>query len=187
MLTRAGKLMGVLGQVGRMVCLACALALWAGPAPAGPGSGAGADILFAAVRGAVPAEVTDALWRDVFAAFLAPSPDGTGLVDEGGRPAPFRAEVRDLNADGVDEIFVIGGNAFLSGFTGSSIWLFIRRAGGAYEPEFGFPAFAYEVLPETRAGFPDLRFGGPGFCWPVWRWDGARYTYLRSDGECSSN
>lgn len=153
-------------------------------APGVAWAGSGADILFGDVRGKVPAEVTDAIYRDFFAAFLTPSADGTELLDEGGRPAPFRAELRDLNGDGIDEIFVIGGNAYLSGFTGSSIWLFIRSADGAYQPYLGFPAFAYEVLPETNKGFPDLKFGGPGFCQAVWRWDGAQYGYLRSEGEC---
>ena len=72
----------------------------------------------------------------------------------------------------------------MSGYTGSSIWLFIRTPDGTYTPHLGFPAASYEILPEARGGFPDLKFGGPGFCQAVWRWDGADYRFLRKEGQC---
>jgi hypothetical protein len=152
--------------------------------PGAAWAGTGADILFRDASGAIPAEAAEAIYRDFFSQFLTPSADGTALLDEGGRPAGFQATVEDLNHDGVDEIFVIGGNTYLSGYTGSSIWLFVRDPDGTYAPHLGFPAAAYEILPEASHGFPDLRFGGPGFCRPVWRWDGADYQFLRKDGQC---
>jgi hypothetical protein len=147
-------------------------------------AGAGADILFKDLRGVVPEEVVETLYRDFYASFLTTSEDGRQLLDEGGRPAQFQAMVEDLNKDGIDEIFVLGGNTFLSGHAGSSVWLFIHDADGRYRQQLGFPAASYEILPETSNGFPDLRFGGPGFCQAVWHWSGVDYEYLRKDGQC---
>lgn len=157
---------------------------WVGDALAGTGAGTGGEILFKDLRGVLPAEVAETIYRDFYASFLTPSEDGREMLDEGGRATLFEATVEDLNRDGVNEIFVVGGNTYLSGYTGSSIWLFVRDAEGRYRQYLGFPAAAYEILPETNEGFSDLRFGGPGFCLAVWRWNGADYEYLRREGQC---
>ena len=33
------------------------------------------------------------------------------------------------------------------------------------------------------AGYPDLSIGGPGFCFPVWRWNGREYANQRFEYE----
>lgn len=94
---------------------------------------------------------------------------------------PFTAEVlpTDLNRDGIEELFVVYGNSFTSGHTGSSVVLFIKNAAGQYESNLGFPGTAPDVLPTTSKGYPDLVIGGPGFSYPVWRWNGKKYDLLR--------
>jgi hypothetical protein len=45
---------------------------------------------------------------------------------------------------------------------------------------FGFATFL-----ETRGkdNWPDLQLGGPGFCFPVYRWDGYIYELNRKEYE----
>jgi hypothetical protein len=37
-----------------------------------------------------------------------------------------------------------------------------------------------DALSTTSLGYPDLLIGGPGFEFPVWRWDGNAYAYNRT-------
>ena len=59
--------------------------------------------------------------------------------------------------------------------------LFIRDPAGNLKPHLGFPAASADPLPERNEGYPDLLIGGPGFCFAVWRWNGASYEHLRND------
>jgi hypothetical protein len=101
-----------------------------------------------------------------------------------------RVEVVDLNGDGVDEVFVEWGNLCTSGNTGRSISLLIKDPAGQYAGNLGFPASSYEKLATKERGFPDLVFGGPGFCHGVWQWTGTKYDYKCSleetPGGCAS-
>ena len=92
---------------------------------------------------------------------------------------PFAAVVMptDMNKDGQEEIFIFFGNTYTSGMTGSSIALFIKDAQGVYKDQLGFPSTVPDALMETSLGYPDLLIGGPGFEYPVWRWDGKAYVY----------
>jgi hypothetical protein len=94
---------------------------------------------------------------------------------------PFEAFVypTDLNKDGKEEIFVSFGNSFTSGATGQSIVLFIKDASGIYQMQLGFPGTVPEAMPAVANKYPDLVIGGPGFEFPVWRWNGKEYTLHR--------
>jgi len=94
--------------------------------------------------------------------------------------ALYSVSVVDLNGDGVPEVFVTGGSRHRSWRANTSIWLFTKDANGSYAKHFGFPIFSYRVLKSKSNGFADIRFGGRGFCDPVWRWDGEAYKYHRS-------
>lgn len=105
------------------------------------------------------------------------SADGTTLEDaQCGNLAPA-TEIVDLNGDGVVEVFVLWGNACTSGGTGRSLTLFVRDAAGLYAPTLGFPAIAWTKLTTQPSGWPDLVFGGPGFCHGVWRYHAGRYEF----------
>ena len=78
-----------------------------------------------------------------------------------------------------EEIFVLFGNSFTSGMTGTSIIVFIADKSGAYRMNLGFPGTLPDALSTNNMGYPDLLIGGPGFEFPVWRWNGKEYIFSR--------
>jgi hypothetical protein len=38
----------------------------------------------------------------------------------------------------------------------------------------------YRHPSDKHPGFPDLQFGGMGWCEAVWRWDGQTYRHLKN-------
>lgn len=105
--------------------------------------------------------------------------------DKDSKEYPFTAMVlpTDLNKDGIEEIFVSFGNSYTSGNTGSSIVLFIKNATGKYETNLGFPGTVPDAFTTLSKGYPDLLIGGPGFEFPVWRWNGKAYDFLKKVNE----
>lgn len=132
--------------------------------------------LFAAT--ATPLSVADQnAIHAIFATWYPLSADGLQFHDEACGNIPVQTESIDLNADGVPEVFVTYGNSCNSGATGSRITLFVKDKSGTWRDQLGFPAFGYDILPTSNAGYPDLQFGGPGFCFGVWSWDGSNYVF----------
>ena len=90
---------------------------------------------------------------------------------------------RDLNGDGRPEAVVIEGGTFCYGNTGTGFWLLSKQPSGTWKVLFqsqGVPEF----LPTLGVGqMPDLSIGGPGFCFPVVRWNGNAYVRNRSEYE----
>jgi hypothetical protein len=107
--------------------------------------------------------------------------------DQGSKEYPFTATVypTDLNKDGKDEIFIVFGNSYTSGVTESSVALFIKNAAGVYTDNLGFPGTAPDILSTSYLGYPDLLIGGPGFEFPVWRWNGKTYTFYKEVKEAT--
>ncbi|MBT8091345.1 MAG: hypothetical protein KJO01_14155 [Gammaproteobacteria bacterium] len=99
-------------------------------------------------------------------------------------------EVTDLNGDGSPEVFVQWGNTCTSGMTGRSLTLLTKDSGGQYQLQFGFPALGWIALETIGQDWPDLRFGGPGFCHPVWTWQSGNYMFKcnlpEESGGCAS-
>jgi hypothetical protein len=92
-------------------------------------------------------------------------------------------EVRDLNGDGQPEAVVSEGGSFCYGFTGTGFQLLSRQADGHWNRitgDIGIPEFL-----KTRGvgGWPDISIGGPGFCFPVQRWNGTEYVVQRHEYE----
>jgi hypothetical protein len=52
---------------------------------------------------------------------------------------------------------------------------YIKNTHGQWKPQFGFPGI-YTVLKTKSKGYPDIEIGGPGTCFPVWRWNGRAYA-----------
>jgi hypothetical protein len=90
----------------------------------------------------------------------------------------YEAEVIDLNRDGRPEVFVSIQGTCLGGATGVHMNLYIKNPKGQWKPQFGFPG-VYKVLTTRSKGYPDIEIGGPGFCFPVWRWNGALYAIYK--------
>ena len=152
-----------------------------GQTPAPPAAGVdstGVRLLFHAGTGGL----SEAARGVVYAALgLVPAPDGTHLVDGVcGQQADAWLDFPDLNGDGTPEVRAVFGNTCLSGHAGTNVTLFVE-AEGEYRPQLGFPAASAEPLGTDNLGFPDLLIGGPGFCFPVYRWNGTEYAHLRNE------
>lgn len=84
--------------------------------------------------------------------------------------------IRDLNGDGLTEAIVTEGGTFCYGNTGTAFWLVGNQPDGSWKLLFhatGIPEFLSQ---RAAGGWPDLSIGGPGFCFPVFRWDGGEYV-----------
>lgn len=92
------------------------------------------------------------------------------------------ADIGDLNGDGVAEAVVVENGSFCYGMTGQGIYLTTRIAPGQWRllfHEAGIPVFR----DARTGGWPDLQMGGPGFCQPLYRWNGKTYAFSRREEE----
>lgn len=89
--------------------------------------------------------------------------------------------IADLNGDGRVEAIVSEDGSFCHGMTGTGFVLLGKLADGKWKKLYdstGIPEF---LKTKGVAGWPDLSVGGPGFCFPVLRWNGRAYAYHRSE------
>ncbi len=87
----------------------------------------------------------------------------------------YEAEVVDLNGDGQPEVFLSVHGSCLGGMAGVQMNLYIKGRNGQWRPQFGFPGM-YIISKTKNKGYPDIEIGGPGNCFPVWRWNGQQYA-----------
>ena len=85
----------------------------------------------------------------------------------------------DMNKDGVEEMFVVLGSSALFGNTGETGLLFLKDKAGVYQQEPDIGGGRPGILKTKNLGFNDLYIGGPGFEFPVYRWDGKKYKWFR--------
>lgn len=96
------------------------------------------------------------------------------IFDACEQPIQPEIEVKDLNGDGKPEVFVmVTGSCY--GVTGVNLSLLIKDKHGNWKDNFGFPG-TYKLLTTKNLGYPDIEILGPGFCFPVWRWNGNEYA-----------
>jgi hypothetical protein len=89
----------------------------------------------------------------------------------------------DLNSDGRPEAVVTEGGAICYGMTGTHFWLLSKQANGSWKlmtEETAMPEF---LKTKGASGWPDISLGGPGFCFPVVRWNGKAYINQRNEYE----
>ena len=86
---------------------------------------------------------------------------------------------RDLNGDGRPEAVVTEGSTFCYGNTGTGFRLLSKQAGGGWRKLYESPGIAEFVKARGAVNMPDLSVGGPGFCFPVLRWNGKTYVQNR--------
>ena len=89
----------------------------------------------------------------------------------------YSVHLEDLNNDNIKEMFIIKYGSCLGGGAGMNVDLLIKQY-GSWESQFNFPG-GYKILKETNLGFHDILITGPGFCFPVWRWNGEKYESHR--------
>lgn len=89
------------------------------------------------------------------------------------------APAGDLNGDGQPEAMITESSVFCFGNTGSGYSLVSRSAKGGWrliDQDTGIASF---LATRGAGGWPDIEVGGPGFCFPVKRWNGKAYVLNR--------
>ncbi|GAA4722576.1 hypothetical protein H9L13_10755 [Sphingomonas lutea] len=108
------------------------------------------------------------------------TPDCRGLEGASYSPGTIDSYGFRLN---LAEAVISEGSAVCYGLTGSRFWFLAKSPAGKWRvmaSEIGLPDFL-----ETSGtdGWPDIQVGGPGFCFPVLRWDGTAYRPHRHQYE----
>ena len=94
----------------------------------------------------------------------------------------------DFNGDGRPEAVVTEGSLFCFGRTEVGYTVVSKQADGSWKQITAGPGIV-TVLPTPKVvlarngGWPDLEIGGPGFCFPVERWNGKEYALHRHQYE----
>ena len=98
-------------------------------------------------------------------------------------------EVRDLNGDGRPDAVVTDYGTECFGMTGQGFVIVSKDAAGAWRRLFGSQGIPTFLATRGAGGWPDIENGGPGFCFPVLRWNGSDYVRVRwkaeSPGACA--
>lgn len=92
-------------------------------------------------------------------------------------------QVADLNSDGRPEVIVSEDGTYCHGMTGTGFTLLSKQVNGKWKTMLdsdGIPEF---LKTKGVGGWPDISVGGPGFCFPVMRWNGRTYAYHHSEYE----
>ena len=93
------------------------------------------------------------------------------------------AEVRDLNGDGRLEAVVVGYGMFCYGHAETGYTLLSKQADGSWKMMDSNNGIAEFLKTKGKDGWPDISVGGPGFCFPVLRWNGREYAVHRHEYE----
>jgi len=87
--------------------------------------------------------------------------------------------VRDMDGDGRPEAIISEGSAFCFGATGAGYAVVSKQANGTWKLVSKGAGIVTPLATKGVGGWPDLEIGGPGFCFPVHRWNGAAYVHHR--------
>ncbi|QTQ31482.1 hypothetical protein [Aromatoleum bremense] len=134
---------------------------------------------------AAAAGLSDADTRAVFKAAGAVPRKGGWVIctDDPNASDAMIDSVRDLNGDGLPEVVLTEGGTYCYGHAGTGFQLLSKQPGGGWKvmaKDSGIPEF---LKTHGANGWPDLSVGGPGFCFPVLRWNGKQYTHHRFEYE----
>ena len=140
----------------------------------------GAKLLFQKIK----SKLSNAEKENIFkqTGFLLSADKKQFISDKEATDFPFAAFVypTDMNKDGKEEIFILFGNTYTSGNTGSSITVFIKNTSNQYKMNLGFPSTLPDAITSSSTAYPDLVIGGPGFEFPIWKWKAGEYVFSKS-------
>lgn len=88
-------------------------------------------------------------------------------------------QARDVDGDGLPDAVVTEGSTFCFGMTGTGFAVVSKQPGGAWKLITQSEGVATFLPRRAAKGWPDLEIGGPGFCFPVHRWNGRAYVQNR--------
>jgi hypothetical protein len=115
-----------------------------------------------------------ALQRKVMWVMCADDPNSSGAAIDA---------VRDLNGDGHPDAVVTEGGTFCYGHAGTGYRLLSKQADGKWRVMSGGSGIPEFLTMKGVGGWPDISVGGPGFCFPVQRWNGKAYALHRFEYE----
>jgi hypothetical protein len=117
-------------------------------------------------------------WRSACGAEDPSASYGAGSIDR----------VADLNGDGRPEVVIVEGGTYCYGMTGQGYWLLSQQADASWKLLDSRTGMLEVLNAKGRDGWPDISVGGPGFCFPVLRWNGRAYAQQRweYDGKACS-
>ena len=92
-------------------------------------------------------------------------------------------EYRDINGDGRPDAVVTEGGTYCYGNTGTGYWLLSTQASGGWKLINSNQGMAGFLKTKGVGGWPDIEVGGPGFCFPILRWNGSAYRHHRHQYE----
>ena len=81
----------------------------------------------------------------------------------------------DYNGDGRPDAVIVEGSAYCHGAAGTGYSLVSRQADGSWKLMTENTGVLTFLEARGADGWPDISVGGPGFCFPVERWDGRDY------------
>ena len=91
--------------------------------------------------------------------------------------------VADRNGDGLPDAVITEGGTYCFGMTGAGYALVSKRANGKWRLMSAGTGILTFLATRGVGGWPDIEIGGPGFCFPVERWNGAEYVPHRHQYE----
>jgi hypothetical protein len=92
-------------------------------------------------------------------------------------------QVRDVNGDGRPEAVITEGSTLCHGNTGVGYSLVSKQADGSWKLITNGAGVLSFLNTKGAGGWPDIEIGGPGFCFPVERWNGQKYVLQRHQYE----
>jgi len=87
-------------------------------------------------------------------------------------------QVQDLNGDGRPEAVITEGSTACFGDTGVGYALVSKQADGGWAVLSRGVGILIVQKTKGKDGWPDLEIGGPGFCFPIERWNGSEYKVV---------
>lgn len=85
-------------------------------------------------------------------------------------------EVRDLNGDGQLEALVTESSSNCYGNVEAAYSVVSKQANGTWKLITKGTGMVTFLATKGVGGWPDIEVGGPGFCFPVLRWNGSQYA-----------
>ncbi len=91
-----------------------------------------------------------------------------------GEIRPYEAELVDLNGDTQPEVFVTKEGTCEGGRNGAVVMLFVKT-GKVWNEQFATSG-QHQVMKTKTKGYSDVEIGGGGRCFPLYKWNGAKYA-----------
>jgi hypothetical protein len=88
-------------------------------------------------------------------------------------------EFRDLNGDGRPDALITDSGLACYGQDEVGFVIVTKDQAGKWRKLFNSPGVATFQTSRGAGGWPDIESGGPGFCHPILRWNGADYVRVR--------